>query len=140
MSKQINITLSPYQRELLDSIYTSLDITPHTPDNESDPLINSLYVTRRIHYRSGRRGDSPSTDRIVAETLFTGALLTVSTALNGGEPVGTNSRPLTGDYDATSHHLSNKQLSLILAHHLTTLLDGAVQRARINRDTPDETI
>ena len=137
MSKQINITLSPYQRELLDHIYSSLDITPHVPDDESDPLINSLYVTRRIHYRSGSRGDAPSTDRIVAETLFTGALLAVTTALNGGEPVGTNSKPLTGNYNATSHHLSNKQLSLILAHQLTNLLDTAIQRATINRGSSD---
>jgi hypothetical protein len=137
MSKQINITLSPYQRELLDYIYSSLNITPHIPDNGSDPLINALYVTRRILYRSGRRGDAPSTDRIVAETLFTGALLAVTTALNEGEPVGTNSPPFTGDYDATSHHLSNKQLSLILAHQLTNLLDAAIQRATINRGSSD---
>ena len=95
--EDFNVVLSEYHLEMLDVIFSTLNIDPKSKD--SDPLLERLNLLRRKFVRPQKygRGGSPEASKIIIEAIITYGLIELSTALNGGVPVPTKTNYFTGD-------------------------------------------
>ena len=127
-----NVILSEYHLEMLDTIFSALNIDPKSKDR--DPLLKRLNLIRRKFIRPQKhgRGGAPEASKIIIEAIITHGLIELSTALNMGIPITTKAPYLTGDDTPDMNTSDFAPKSIVLSGHYTPIINEALSRALLN--------